>query len=541
MFPYRKQRSAHTACPLSAGYIFYAFFYIVAVQTRRFYRHLGKAFSRYLCRLSRRTGRTLRTVFFEPFLLLFRAVRTKEKRMSLLLSALVRLTVLLSSLLILTAAVRFRVQNTLAYAVTYLDRVIAYVSDSQTVTEGSARANKIMQFYSMQETPTLSRAVVSRAAISDATDVSDAIVACHSDRLAAASGLFIDGEYMGAVGDRTELDALLEELRTAQEDGSETKPSVFVQKVTVTDGAYPNETLLSAAGMREKLSSSRSAPVYYTVKSGDNLTAIARNCQLTLSALLAQNPGFSASGILHIGDKLLIKQSSALLQVRTYRQLTYTEIIPFKTQVRENDNHYVGEKYISRKGVNGSQEVVAEVEYTDGVETARTVLKTTVLQKPVTQRMQVGTKKGGPSGTYIAGDGKVTGKFTWPLPNFHTITSYFGPRWGTVHQGLDISGYNVYGKPIVAADGGVVYAVNRTDKWGTGMFAGYGYAVIINHGGQLKTLYAHCSKVVVKAGQKVSRGQVIAYVGNTGYSTGAHLHFEVRKNNTRVNPLPYLR
>ena len=85
-----------------------------------------------------------------------------------------------------------------------------------------------------------------------------------------------------------------------------------------------------------------------------------------------------------------------------------------------------------------------------------------------------------------------------------------------------------------------MYAVNSTSTWGTGIFAGYGYAVIINHGNGVKTLYAHCSKIAVKAGQKVTKGQTIAYIGSTGYSTGAHLHFEVRVNNRRVNPLPYL-
>ena len=121
-----------------------------------------------------------------------------------------------------------------------------------------------------------------------------------------------------------------------------------------------------------------------------------------------------------------------------------------------------------------------------------------------------------------------------------TITSYFGRRWGTLHQGLDISGYNAMGKPIVAADGGKVFAVNSTGTWGTGIFAGYGYAVIIDHGNGVKTLYAHCSKIAVRAGQKVTKGQTIAYIGSTGYSTGAHLHFEVRVNNRRVDPLPYL-
>ena len=226
--------------------------------------------------------------------------------------------------------------------------------------------------------------------------------------------------------------------------------------------------------------------------------------------------------------------------MRRYVQRTYTESIPFETKIRQNDRHYVGEKHISVKGVNGSQEVTAEIELTDGVETARTVLSATVLKMPVTQKVQVGTRRGSRTGKYINGDGIATGSYTWPAPGMRTITSYFGRRWGTLHQGLDISGYNAMGKPIVAADGGKVFAVNSTGTWGTGIFAGYGYAVILDHGNGVKTLYAHCSKIAVKAGQKVTKGQTIAYIGSTGYSTGAHLHFEVRVNNRRVDPLPYL-
>ena len=232
-----------------------------------------------------------------------------------------------------------------------------------------------------------------------------------------------------------------------------------------------------------------------------------------------------------------MKTSASLLQVCRYLQKTYVETIPYETRVQFNDNFYVDEERIFVKGVNGSQEVTAEIEYTDGVETGRTVLSSKVLKKPVTQKMRIGTQKG----SRPDGSGVASGRFTWPLPQFTTITSYYGARWGTVHQGIDISGYNVYGASIVAADGGVVYAVNRTSSWGTGMFSGYGYAVIIDHGNGLRTLYAHCSKIAVKAGQRVSKGQVIAYVGNTGKSTGPHLHFEVRKNNRRVDPMDYLK
>ncbi|MBR5524255.1 MAG: peptidoglycan DD-metalloendopeptidase family protein [Clostridia bacterium] len=134
----------------------------------------------------------------------------------------------------------------------------------------------------------------------------------------------------------------------------------------------------------------------------------------------------------------------------------------------------------------------------------------------------------------------------WPIPTVRAISSYYGPRWGTQHRGLDIANgpIPVYGENIVAAADGVVIAVNSTSRWGTGWSYGYGYCVIIDHGVDSKgrtihTMYAHCSAMYAKEGQKVTGGKtVIAKAGNTGNVTGPHLHFEVRVDGERVNPYP---
>lgn len=132
----------------------------------------------------------------------------------------------------------------------------------------------------------------------------------------------------------------------------------------------------------------------------------------------------------------------------------------------------------------------------------------------------------------------VGGKFGWPVPGYYTITSGFGPRWGTIHRGIDIAGRNsagqsIYNKPIVAANSGTVI----TAVWGHWSYGNY---VVIDHGGGYTTLYAHQNSLAVSAGQKVSRGQTIGYVGTTGDSTGYHCHFEVRINGVATNPMPYL-
>ncbi|MGZ4386790.1 MAG: murein hydrolase activator EnvC family protein [Gaiellaceae bacterium] len=118
--------------------------------------------------------------------------------------------------------------------------------------------------------------------------------------------------------------------------------------------------------------------------------------------------------------------------------------------------------------------------------------------------------------------------FVWPLSGI--ITSGFGMRWGSLHPGLDIAA--PIGTPIhAAASGTVIYA---------GWESGYGNFVVIDHGGGIATAYGHQSAIAVSDGQSVTQGQVIGYVGSTGYSTGPHLHFEVRVNGTPVDPMGYL-
>ena len=119
----------------------------------------------------------------------------------------------------------------------------------------------------------------------------------------------------------------------------------------------------------------------------------------------------------------------------------------------------------------------------------------------------------------------------WPI--YGRIVSRFGYRiypWRGFHSGVDISGQ--YGAPIrTTADGTVSYV---------GWRSGYGKTVIVDHSYGNSTLYGHCSSYAVKSGQKVKKGQVICYIGNTGYTTGPHLHYEVRKAGRPVNPVSYL-
>ena len=130
----------------------------------------------------------------------------------------------------------------------------------------------------------------------------------------------------------------------------------------------------------------------------------------------------------------------------------------------------------------------------------------------------------------------VGGEFGWPANSSYTITSYYGGRMHPTlnvyktHTGIDIGAS--YGTNVLAANAGKVIVA----QWNNA----YGNYIVIDHGGGYTTLYAHNSALNVSVGQQVSRGQVIAKVGSTGFSTGPHLHFEIMINGATVNPLPYL-
>ena len=153
-------------------------------------------------------------------------------------------------------------------------------------------------------------------------------------------------------------------------------------------------------------------------------------------------------------------------------------------------------------------------------------------------------------GGFVGGGGEIMdpntdweeiGIFQWPLPQSYTITSLFGyredPFTGEIayHGGTDIAAPG--GTPILAAADGTVSIANGTDSWG----GSYGYHVKIGHADSFETLYAHCSSICVTEGQQVKQGEVIAYVGTTGSSTGNHLHFEVRQDGERVNALGFFK
>lgn len=196
------------------------------------------------------------------------------------------------------------------------------------------------------------------------------------------------------------------------------------------------------------------------------------------------------------------------------------------TYDEDEDSDY--EKVIT-EGETGICRVNVRLKYVDGAFVSSELIDTKTVKEPVAEEVIRGAKQGKAeeksSGT--------TGSFIWPAPHTRGITTYFEMRWGSMHNGIDIAGGGDYGQPILASDGGIVTFSGYDDS-------GYGNYVIIDHGNGYETLYGHASELAVSAGQYVNQGDTVAYIGSTGFSTGPHLHFEIRINGEKVDPLDYV-
>lgn len=340
------------------------------------------------------------------------------------------------------------------------------------------------------------------------------------------SVLTVNGQLIGAADDESTLKALLESIKAPYVNAN-TVSAEFVQPVVVTREYTSTSELKDTQAMRAALTANRTEEVAYTVQAGETFSGIANSHNLRVSDLQALNPDVDINKLM-VGQTLTLSQAVPLLSVRTVDHLTYTGPVPYSTQEISDDSMYVGDTKVLTAGVDGVASYDANVTYLNGVEQSQTINSTTVLTQPVTQVVAVGTKERPRT--------LATGHLKWPITG--RITSGYGYRsiFGSYsfHTGLDITGS--YGAAIAAADGGKVIFAGT----GTGSYWSYGKYVIIDHENGLQTIYAHCSRLNVQAGDRVYQGQTIARVGSTGRSTGNHCHFQVKLNGTTVNPYNYL-
>ncbi|MEH7481302.1 peptidoglycan DD-metalloendopeptidase family protein [Neobacillus drentensis] len=259
----------------------------------------------------------------------------------------------------------------------------------------------------------------------------------------------------------------------------------------------------------------------YVINEGDVLEMIAQDHDLTLAEILAVNPGLKGDTFLKIGEKINITVPKPFIEVIVDKEVNKKEEIPFKNTVVEDSSLLKGETKVKQEGKSGSRSVTYKITEQNGVAVQKVESNATVLEQPVNQIVIKGTK-------VIPSRGE--GNFAWPTVGGY-VSSKQGPRWGRMHKGIDIA--RPSNRTIKAADNGVVVSAG----WG----GGYGNKIVIDHQNGFRTLYGHMSSLKVRVGQTVSKGTSIGVMGATGDATGVHLHFEVYKNGSLVNPLSYLR
>ena len=339
-----------------------------------------------------------------------------------------------------------------------------------------------------------------------------------------ASSIFINGEEKAIVKSEEEAKNILAKLvsKYVPEGAKLVSTPTFVEKVELKPKYVGEEEIMENEAAFGVLNVNSDQGKKYTVKAGDSLYKIASNSGMTLAQLLKVNPDLTENSILKIGQEINIVASVPLLSVVIEEQKTYTEPIPKKVEVVNNNKEYKNYRKVISAGKDGSKEITAKIKKVNGIEESKSIISEKVLVEPVVEKVEVGTLKTPPK--------KAIGSFIYPVSGAR-LTSHFGTRWGRKHTGIDLAAPS--GTSIKASDGGtVVYS---------GWYNAYGNVVKIDHGNGFETLYGHNSKNLVSVGQKVAQGEVIAKVGSTGRSTGNHLHFEVIKNGVKYNPLNYLK
>lgn len=328
-------------------------------------------------------------------------------------------------------------------------------------------------------------------------------------------------------GIEAELTAAFEEVETTGEMDFEDYDLGLISmeygdEIEVVETYLGEDELTSVEDAIREVTQDEEKSDVYEVVSGDTLSEIAIKTNIPMDKLIEMNDSLEdENSMIRPGDELVITVPRPKLAVVHQEQMYYEEDYEAEVIYIDNDDWYTTETKTLQEPSAGHRKVVAVVTFENDKKVSEEIIKEEVTYEAVPKIVERGTKI---PPTYIK-----------PISGGR-LSSGFGKRTApkrgasTYHKGVDWA--TPTGTPVYASCGGTVTKAG----WGSG----YGYVVYITHPDGRQTRYAHLSKVLVSAGQTVSQGQKIALSGNTGVSTGPHLHFEILINGSQVNPLNYL-
>ncbi len=296
----------------------------------------------------------------------------------------------------------------------------------------------------------------------------------------------------------------------------------FGENVEVVQAYVDEDQISTLDAAIEGVTKDQEKSVIYEVVGGDSLSLIAEKNATTIDKIIAMNSNIeNENAVIRVGDEIVVTIPEPELSVVRTEEVYYEEVYDEEVQYIDNDEWYTTDMKTLQDPVSGFRKVVADITYRNTEEADRTLVYEDIVMAAVPKIVERGTKTP-PSYLKPISGGRLSSTFGRRSAPVKGASTY--------HKGVDWA--TPIGTAVAASSGGTVAKAG----WGSG----YGYVVYINHPDGRQTRYGHLSKILVKAGQTVKQGEKIALSGNTGRSSGPHIHFEILVNGAQVNPLSYL-
>lgn len=468
---------------------------------------------------------------------ILKEIKKNDEEYNRLIKIGTRLAVTSGILLTSTVGMAAYNQTNKAYEVKLEDKVVAVVKNKKDIdkaleeikAEGEKKYEKDIELVNQldYEQVNISKKNISKEAVIGTEEkVKDSL----SDKLnivAEGYKLKVDNEEILVANDKKELDDIIEKIKEDKIDklkSASTTQGYLTENISIEKVKDNPVTFARGSGLEDILKSNKVETKQYTVVKEEKTEDIIKAFDMSMERFEELNTENKEVDLkdLKEGNIVNIETIKPYISVTTEDEVNVEEKVEFETETILDDTMYENKEYVKTEGKDGIVDRKVKIVKVDGKEVSREVLDEKIIEETVNKVIVKGTKKV-PRGVGI-------GEFIKPAKG--VISSSFGPRWGRFHKGTDIAAST--GTPIVSADGGVVEFAGFNS-------GGYGNMVIVNHMNGYKTVYAHANTVDVKVGQIVDSGDKIATVGNTGDSTGPHLHFEIILNGTNLDPELYMK
>lgn len=332
----------------------------------------------------------------------------------------------------------------------------------------------------------------------------------------------------------------LEELQTEINTTGSVIENIFVEEdVTFKKTNIPvTETIYSDSDELSKylLFGTTESQKTYVVKSGDTISDVAFNNQISVAEFLISNPVFTnENNLLFPGQVVTIGITQPKISIVMEQYVVKDQVVSYQTEIQYDETKILGDEELIQDGVDGLERISQRIKYVNGEVEYVLPISKEELEPSVNKVVIKGSK-------YIPSVGTLS-NWAWPTNSGYMISSNYEYRINPItglrelHAAIDIAGTGT-GSPIYAVTNGVISEASYRYQDGN--------YVCVNHNNGYYTCYCHMSKRNVTQGQTVSRGQIIGYVGSTGYATGPHLHFEIWvgkpwNGGYRINPWTMLK